>query len=116
MISNLLLLFHQIPAECASLVIFAARGLFQNQLLFEELAVSDELQQQSKTRCCARCQCLQTSCAGAAGRTSCGCAQDSCTPNVVTYNTLVDVYGKMGNWERAIGVLDHMKGQARACP
>ena len=44
----------------------------------------------------------------------CGCAQDNCTPNVVTYNTLVDVYGKMGDWERAIDVLDHMTGQARA--
>ena len=41
------------------------------------------------------------------------CAQDNCTPNVVTYNTLVDVYGKMGDWERAIDVLDRMKGQAR---
>lgn len=30
-------------------------------------------------------------------------------PNVVTYNTLVDVYGKLGQWERAIHVLDMMK-------
>ncbi|PNH07870.1 hypothetical protein TSOC_005641 [Tetrabaena socialis] len=33
----------------------------------------------------------------------------SCLPNVVTYNTLVDVYGKLGQWERAIHVLDLMK-------
>lgn len=33
----------------------------------------------------------------------------SCVPNVVTYNTLVDVYGKLGQWERAIHVLDLMK-------
>ncbi|KAK9846531.1 hypothetical protein WJX81_006057 [Elliptochloris bilobata] len=35
--------------------------------------------------------------------------QQGCMPNVVTYNTLVDVYGKMGDWERAVGVLDNMK-------
>ena len=29
-------------------------------------------------------------------------------PNVVTYNTLVDVYGKTGQWERAVRVLDDM--------
>jgi len=40
-------------------------------------------------------------------------AQDGCAPNVVTYNTLVDVYGKMGNWEKAVDVLDLMKSEAR---
>lgn len=35
--------------------------------------------------------------------------QDGCTPNVVTFNTLIDVHGKMGNWEEAVGVLDAMK-------
>lgn len=30
-------------------------------------------------------------------------------PNVVTYNTLVDVYGKTGQWERAVCVLDEMQ-------
>jgi pentatricopeptide repeat protein len=38
-------------------------------------------------------------------------------PNVVTYNTLVDVYGKIGQWERAVRVLDDMtqdvSGQGR---
>lgn len=29
-------------------------------------------------------------------------------PNVVTYNTLVDVFGKTGQWERAVRVLDDM--------
>lgn len=33
---------------------------------------------------------------------------DGVRPNVVTYNTLVDVYGKIGQWERAVGVLDDM--------
>jgi pentatricopeptide repeat protein len=33
---------------------------------------------------------------------------DGVRPNVVTYNTLVDVYGKTGQWERAVRVLDDM--------
>ena len=32
-----------------------------------------------------------------------------CPPNVVTFNTLVDVYGKLGQWEKAVGVVDAMK-------
>ena len=35
-------------------------------------------------------------------------------PNVVTYNTLVDVYGKTGQWEKAVQVLDDM--QLEVCP
>ena len=42
-----------------------------------------------------------------------GLLQDGCLPNVVTYNTLIDVYGKMGQWEQAIKVLTLMKGEVR---
>lgn len=28
---------------------------------------------------------------------------------VVTYNTLIDVYGKTGQWEEALGVLQRME-------
>ncbi len=35
--------------------------------------------------------------------------QDGCTPNVVTYNTLIDVYGKTGLWSEAVKVLDRMR-------
>jgi pentatricopeptide repeat protein len=31
-----------------------------------------------------------------------------CTPNVVTYNTLIDVYGKTGQWGEALRVIDTM--------
>ena len=35
------------------------------------------------------------------------CVQvEGCAANVVTYNTLVDVYGKLGRWQEAIKVLD----------
>ena len=33
--------------------------------------------------------------------------------NVVTYNTLIDVYGKVGRWEEALKVLDRMKTEVR---
>jgi pentatricopeptide repeat domain-containing protein 1 len=32
-----------------------------------------------------------------------------CPANVVTFNTLIDVYGKSGQWEQALGVLEQMK-------
>eukprot|EP00879_Flechtneria_rotunda_P033811 GHRR01037608.1.p1 GENE.GHRR01037608.1~~GHRR01037608.1.p1 ORF type:complete len:117 (-),score=24.66 GHRR01037608.1:231-542(-) len=35
--------------------------------------------------------------------------EDRIRPNVVTYNTLVDVYGKTGQWEKAVRVLDDMR-------
>lgn len=35
--------------------------------------------------------------------------EDNIRPNVVTYNTLVDVYGKTGQWEKAVQVLDDMR-------
>jgi len=34
--------------------------------------------------------------------------EEGCQPNVVTYNTLIDVCGKMGRWEDAVQVLDDM--------
>ena len=38
--------------------------------------------------------------------------RERCTANIVTYNTLVDVYGKLGRWQDAIGVIDdvYMQG------
>lgn len=36
---------------------------------------------------------------------------EGCTPNVVTYNTLIDVYGKTGQWEEAVAVLDTLERQ-----
>lgn len=38
---------------------------------------------------------------------------DSCTHSQVTYNTLIDVYGKLGQWEQALQVLRRMKYQVR---
>lgn len=35
--------------------------------------------------------------------------QTDCSPNVVTYNTLIDVYGKLGQWEDAVRVIDVMQ-------
>lgn len=34
--------------------------------------------------------------------------REGCTPNVVTYNTLIDVYGKTGQWGEALRVIDTM--------
>lgn len=34
--------------------------------------------------------------------------REGCEPNVVTYNTLVDLYGKLGRWEQAVGVIDQV--------
>ena len=39
--------------------------------------------------------------------------EDKIRPNVVTYNTLVDVYGKTGHWEKAVCVLDDMRKEVR---
>jgi len=41
---------------------------------------------------------------------------DSCTPNLVTYNTLIDVYGKTGQWEEAVKVLDALEHQVTPLP
>ncbi len=35
------------------------------------------------------------------------------TPNLVTFNTLIDVYGKTGQWEEAVRVLDTLEQQVR---
>lgn len=40
--------------------------------------------------------------------------EDRIRPNVVTYNTLVDVYGKTGQWEKAVRVLDDMRQEVRS--
>ena len=34
--------------------------------------------------------------------------KEGCVANVVTFNTLVDVYGKLGRWQDAIRVLDQL--------
>ena len=38
---------------------------------------------------------------------------EGCAPNVVTFNTLIDVYGKLGQWEAALGVLRAMRAEVR---
>ena len=37
--------------------------------------------------------------------------RDGCTPNLVTYNILIDVHGKTGNWREAVKVLDALESQ-----
>lgn len=39
------------------------------------------------------------------------CQVDGLRANVVTYNTLIDIYGKLGRWQDAIGVLDMIAHQ-----
>lgn len=39
--------------------------------------------------------------------------REGCTPNLVTYNILIDVHGKMGNWQEAGQVLDALESQVR---
>jgi pentatricopeptide repeat protein len=34
---------------------------------------------------------------------------EGCTPNLVTFNTLIDLYVKTGQWQEAIGVLDTLE-------
>lgn len=36
---------------------------------------------------------------------------EGCAPNLVTYNTLIDVYGKTTQWEEAVKVLDALEQQ-----
>lgn len=40
--------------------------------------------------------------------------QEGCAPNVVTFNTLIDVYGKMGQWENANSVPSIMKAEVNS--
>jgi pentatricopeptide repeat domain-containing protein 1 len=37
--------------------------------------------------------------------------REGCTPNLVTYNILIDIHGKMGNWQEAVAVLDALESQ-----
>jgi pentatricopeptide repeat protein len=37
-------------------------------------------------------------------------------PNLVTYNTLLEVYAKRGMWREAVGVLDTLEQQVRGRP
>lgn len=37
--------------------------------------------------------------------------QEGCTPNLVTYNTLLDIYNKMGHWMDALNVLELLQHQ-----
>ena len=41
---------------------------------------------------------------------------EGCVPNVVTYNTLVDVFGKLGRWQDAIQVLEMISAQVQRIP
>jgi pentatricopeptide repeat domain-containing protein 1 len=44
--------------------------------------------------------------------------QEGCTPNLVTYNTLIDLYVKTGQWQEAIKLLDKLEeevSQQRTC-
>ncbi len=38
---------------------------------------------------------------------------EGCTPNLVTFNTLIEVYSKTGAWQDAVSVLDALEAQAR---
>jgi pentatricopeptide repeat protein len=40
--------------------------------------------------------------------------QDGCTPNLVTYNILIDVHGKTGQWQEAVKVLDALDLQVHS--
>ena len=37
--------------------------------------------------------------------------REGCTPNLVTYNILIDIYGKTAQWQEAIKLLDAMHSQ-----
>jgi len=39
--------------------------------------------------------------------------REGCQPNLVTYNILIDIYGKMGSWQEAVQVLDALEGQVQ---
>ena len=42
--------------------------------------------------------------------------REGCQPNLVTYNILIDIYGKMGSWQEAVQVLDALEGQVSCVP
>ena len=37
--------------------------------------------------------------------------REGCTPNLVTYNILIDIYGKTAQWQEAIKLLDQLHSQ-----
>ena len=39
--------------------------------------------------------------------------REGCTPNLVTYNILIDIYGKTAQWQEAMKLLDALHSQAR---
>ena len=39
--------------------------------------------------------------------------REGCTPNLVTYNILIDVHGKTGQWQDAVKVLDALESQVK---
>jgi pentatricopeptide repeat protein len=38
---------------------------------------------------------------------------EGCTPNLVKFNTLIDLYVKTGQWQEAMGVLDTLQEHVR---
>ena len=38
-------------------------------------------------------------------------SENNCPLNVVTYNTLIDVYGKLGRYEEALKIFDNMSNE-----
>ena len=42
--------------------------------------------------------------------------REGCTPNLVTYNILIDVHGKTGAWQEAVQVLDALEAQVHLHP
>ena len=38
---------------------------------------------------------------------------DGCTPNLVTFNIMIDIHGKSGQWARAVEVLDQLQAQVQ---
>lgn len=39
--------------------------------------------------------------------------EEGCVPNLVTYNILIDVYVKKGQWEEAVTILGTLERQVR---
>ena len=37
--------------------------------------------------------------------------REGCTPNLVTFNILIDIYGKTSQWQEAVKVLDALQAQ-----
>jgi pentatricopeptide repeat domain-containing protein 1 len=39
---------------------------------------------------------------------------EGCSPNLVTFNILIDIHGKSGQWAKAVEVLDQLQAQVGA--